>query len=1259
MTWTRAIHIQHWADTLPAQGDLPLLLRRLIRNTVPRSATVNFPAEEQSHRAGFDGVVSVSQGNQFVPSGDSVWEMGVNKDKAGKADEDFDKRTKSTPKEEQSKRTYVAVTPRHWENKDEWAAEKKANSNWKDVVALDCNDLEHWLELSAFTDLWFATRIGQRPRGVRGLADHWQSLAAIASGRTLKPNVFLTSREGPEQKVLNWMSGEPSSLLLRAKSFDAGVDFVTALAAKHSAAVSGLDRLILASDRESWHQLAVSGDQFVLIPSDELALTPSEIAEANRFGHHVLVCESQSSAIQPELIIDLPEADHYALSDALVESGFPEAQARTFARACCGSTVVLKRLITSKPATVFPAWSRAEQAAYLAPYALFGGWQHVDPPTRAQPSILPDTTPIDLFFLQEFLGRSRQEIDDTIARWSSGPEALFRRFGSHVVVASREDAWHLLGGHLSPEHISRFEEVACMILEEVDPAYDLENDQRWMANIQGKVLSLSAEVRNAIVESMVLMTTFPTAISPASSIDFQATCRRILERALPANSSWKRWASLGQNLSLLAECDPEYFLMRVEQDLASAKPELPKLFQDKGHSFFSRAEHTNLLWALEVLSWNPDYLERVLAALARLGDHDPGGTYGNRPDASIKDILILGRSSTGEQRVAAMRKMVEAAPRTAWKVIAAILPGGHGGLGMVPQMPRWRPWANQRVAVGEYGAKAYVAIVEMIEDSLKEWSIVLDGLIRLRSEETCSRLEKVTDSATDASEGAFALWSELREITHHHRRHAGAPWVFTDEILDRLEKVRDRLQPTDPALQHSWLFERHVELPDVPRDDFQKQRTTLQGRRIEALHDVIKSGGFAAIQRLIRLCGSSWEIGQLVGELRLLEWIDIGVPRSIEHDSEFHDFARCYASGRFFREKWDGIKELPISSWTVTQRINLALSLPFQRDVWDWIMKFSADDATAYWDNVRLNYPRVADEDAEFAIACLVSRGRPFTAIEILDCQQRDGRPVDVQLALSLLLAGLEAREAPGEHGRYSIERLIGHLQTRQDCDLNQLARIEWGYIGIFDDSPSGLVPKTLEGAIAKEPQLFAMLLEKLYRDENTKPGTEQVTEDVRVHARHARILLDNLSAIPGERDNGTIDFSVTKEWIDKVRPLAKAVGRSAMGDFEIGRLLFKAVAEEGRAPDARLSDILETLKSDDVLDGYANALLYSRGTTSRLPFDGGKQEHELADKYRVISRSFATSHPNISNLYARVAQNYEADAKREDLEAERERLGR
>src|SRR5262245_8905295 len=111
MSWTRAIHLIHWADTKEAQHTLPRLVRRLVRATVPSLTVLNFPAGEQVHRPGFDGDVEAPHGNRFVPAGVSGWEMGVEKNPKGKADEDFEKRTAEIPPEEQKRLVFVFVTP--------------------------------------------------------------------------------------------------------------------------------------------------------------------------------------------------------------------------------------------------------------------------------------------------------------------------------------------------------------------------------------------------------------------------------------------------------------------------------------------------------------------------------------------------------------------------------------------------------------------------------------------------------------------------------------------------------------------------------------------------------------------------------------------------------------------------------------------------------------------------------------------------------------------------------------------------------------------------------------------------------------------------------------------------------------------------------------------------------------------------------------------------------------------------------------------
>src|SRR4051794_2735012 len=106
MSWTRAVHITQWAATKDAHHNLPLLVRRLIRSTASPHTKITFPAGEQVNRPGFDGTVETPKGNEYVPDGLSRWEMGVDQKVKSKADDDFAKRTASTPLSDRQKTTF-------------------------------------------------------------------------------------------------------------------------------------------------------------------------------------------------------------------------------------------------------------------------------------------------------------------------------------------------------------------------------------------------------------------------------------------------------------------------------------------------------------------------------------------------------------------------------------------------------------------------------------------------------------------------------------------------------------------------------------------------------------------------------------------------------------------------------------------------------------------------------------------------------------------------------------------------------------------------------------------------------------------------------------------------------------------------------------------------------------------------------------------------------------------------------------------------
>jgi hypothetical protein len=116
----------HWADRQDAWAKLPVLVRRLVRETTPRIEQLAFPGGDAVNLPGVDGRTVCAEGTVWVPSGGTVWEMGCSKDPASKAQADYVKRCTEIPQTEQQGLTFVFVTPRRWPGRAAWIAEAKS-----------------------------------------------------------------------------------------------------------------------------------------------------------------------------------------------------------------------------------------------------------------------------------------------------------------------------------------------------------------------------------------------------------------------------------------------------------------------------------------------------------------------------------------------------------------------------------------------------------------------------------------------------------------------------------------------------------------------------------------------------------------------------------------------------------------------------------------------------------------------------------------------------------------------------------------------------------------------------------------------------------------------------------------------------------------------------------------------------------------------------------------------------------------------------
>ena len=95
-----------------ARALIPELIYRLIRQSVPNANVRRIPYGSAVNQPGLDGVVECERGYfQFVPDGNSCWEIGTGSNPQTKATDDFGKCTERLSNAERANLSFVSVTP--------------------------------------------------------------------------------------------------------------------------------------------------------------------------------------------------------------------------------------------------------------------------------------------------------------------------------------------------------------------------------------------------------------------------------------------------------------------------------------------------------------------------------------------------------------------------------------------------------------------------------------------------------------------------------------------------------------------------------------------------------------------------------------------------------------------------------------------------------------------------------------------------------------------------------------------------------------------------------------------------------------------------------------------------------------------------------------------------------------------------------------------------------------------------------------------
>jgi hypothetical protein len=660
-------------------------------------------------------------------------------------------------------------------------------------------------------------------------------------------------------------------------------------------------------------------------------------------------------------------------------------------------------------------------------------------------------------------------------------------------------------------------------------------------------------------------------------------------------------------------------------------------------------------------------LPRVAIVLAKLAERDPGGQWANRPSASLRDVFFSWMPHTTaslSQRLEVLELLIARHPTVGWKLVLELLPNSHESI-MVHPTPEWQFWAEgwkREVTRVEYRdtINGLVALaLKSARDNPERWTELIEEIVPLRGdalEQSVLALEAL-DPAALSDSAREHVWRELTKIVAHHRSFPDAQWVLPTAYIERLEKVRDRIQPSDAVAVAIPQFKHGYQPVGDHTMGWEKQEEIRRTNRLAALKSVTDQQGFDGLLRLIDAGDDMWTIGVLIAQSQPTAFESQILPALLCCGSKRREeFAANYVAQRAWTDRaW--AENYPIGKWSEAQQGTFLAQLTFERQTWDFVEKFPLSVETEYWKRARHVSVEATATDAEFAAGKLLDAHRASAAIQVLSYGGKKEPKIapDVMLRLLERVAQTPLGDERAPLDSYQLQELIRKLQDNNEADEGRLARVEWAFLEVFDEH--SLLPRTLHRILSSDADFFYELLTILYRPrKQAGKAKPDVDSDAARRAQRVWRLIHDWNRLPGTQSDGHVDPDQLVAWVKKVRELAQKGDRLVVCDITIGELFASSPEEDGKWPCLGVRRAFEEVDSRELERGFATGIMNSRGVYTKAIGEGGKQERELADKYDKLAKASATKWPRTAAVLRSVAAGYRMRAEHEDEAAKRDR---
>lgn len=1229
--------LESWGSTRDAQGKLPLLLRKLITNSVDKYIPhIDIPAEDSIWKPGMDGIVQTTSDSVLGEAGVYNIECGINENYKDKFFSDLKKRSANLQKKTDT--IFVFVTTKKIQDKDKLlnkARQDIVNSNlWKSIKVFDADNMEHWLEQDYATAAWMCNVLGKPSDGIYDFDKKWSEWCK-STIIPLDEQIILARENIHEKEMNNWLLYDKGLLEVKSNSKKESLLFLLASILKIANQEKREEiksKVLIVEDNSQWKRIVDNkhSENLILVPMFGI---PDGIAVLKDKNYQIYFPLSSTDVFQINNRIELKNVNNYLLEPILNQKikdyRFQNSLHQRFSD---GSLLLLQQLLKRKDTPLpKPDWVSKENSELLLFLSMFSSWDN--------------SNSKDIGVVEAVLNKSYSDIKKIIISMISVEGAPIQQINNNIQVTNPELILDYMSTYIVPEFFDTLLNKIKDILSEIDKNYDEENKNfLYNFSLDKTETKYSSNIKSSVSQGLALFSNY------TDYTDNNATIRSKISQMIKSifeDCDYKLWMSLNHYMQPLFEAAPDEMLRQVDKLFENDNFILNNMIANSGVYFGGDCFYAGVLNGLESIAWVPEYLHKTTNILLKMGENwQNGSNYSNSPMDSLRKIYCAWSPQTAANIV--QRKDVIASFINQNKYIEAVetllnnLQFRPNDTILLSNRPMYlqineTPVIDQ--GIKEFYDFVFDKLLQIVEIT-HHWNLLIDNCFNLPQAQQQILIDKLRsiDYETYSYEDNLNIKKAILSKTQWFDEYG----KDNDEDIDI--PFINELKNIDNSIKFTEKYQNYLSLFEIYsfKDDNKPY--------IDALVDILNSDGVKGILKLIKsVKDNKYKLYEglskiSLSETQLKQFID-----ALDQDKNIDEVMSMFIGRYFYNKEQEFLDIFWKETWSTELKKNILKYLNPSLNLWKWIEQHHLD--SLYWTGMHIyqdfkeeefNYAKdkIANYDSDMLLEFVFYHLQIATSDDILNAlliyQKTENNTMDC----------------------HYIDQLFNKLYE-SDVDSSNLIKLEIKYSDILT-AYNKPFPIHLKKELANpDSPLFSEIISEVYLQDSlskdeTKNINAQKKSEEQIHAQ--KLALKLMMKIESSFIFDDCSDNIIP-WFEKNKKRLLNVDRFNSGMSVIGQLFGRSPKDETDNiwPLKAIRDIIEKEENDDLDRAICIGKYNSIGVRSVTPqatdmWNAYNEYKEYADKLRYSYNRTATILDNIAEDYKRNAQDDENSYKRRYL---------